>query len=231
MSKKSKLKKLDKKIQKKQIEKRKEDLSKLSTKELMAKRRGVDPKSESRADYVKRRKSEMSKPSPAKFLPILGAIGKAVAAAGKVAKGIKAGATLAKGVKAVGTAQKIGKAAKVAKTVGMAAKSVIDKTGGTPPPREKMADKGMQKFASMDFGSAFKMKGFGGYGNEPSPAKLAVAKIAVKAGAKAVKAVKKVYQNSKGTAIDPKLKARTGYSRRIDMENAIKRRKISTGSN
>ena len=96
MSEKSKLKKLDKKIQKKQIEKRKEDLSKLSTKELMAKRRGVDPKSESRADYVKRRKSEMSKPSPAKFLPILGAIGKAVAAAGKVAKGIKAGATLAK---------------------------------------------------------------------------------------------------------------------------------------
>lgn len=263
MSKKSKLKKLDKKIQKKQIEKRKEDLSKLSTKELMAKRRGVDPKSESRADYVKRRKSEMSKPSPAKFLPILGAIGKAVAAAGKVAKGIKAGATLAKGVKAVGTAQKIGKAAKVAKTVGMAAKSVIDKTGGTPPPREKMADKGMQKFASMDFAkaspnkilikpphplnpktpnatrekvknfdsaSAFKMKGFGGYGNEPSPAKLAVAKIAVKAGAKAVKAVKKAYKSYK-TSKQQSPKSYGGYGRKIDMENAIKRRKIGTGSN
>ena len=208
MSKKSKLKKLDKKIQKKQIEKRKEDLSKLSTKELMAKRRGVDPKSESKADYIKRRKSELKKPSPAKIVPILGAIAKAALAAGKVAKGvgavakgIKAGATLAKGVKAVGTAQKIGKAVKVAKTVGMAAKSVIDKTGGTPPPRQKVADKGMQKFASMDFAkaspatlmgpgpspfkpqpadrkvknfdsaSAFKMKGFSGYGNESSTKK------------------------------------------------------------
>ena len=158
MSKKSKLKKLDKKIQKKQIEKRKEDLSKLSTKELMAKRRGVDPKSESRADYVKRRKSEMSKPSPAKFLPILGAI------------------------------------------------------------------------ASMDFASAFKMKGFGGYGNEPSPAKLAVAKIAVKAGAKAVKAVKKAYKSYK-TSKQQSPKSYGGYGRKIDMENAIKRRKIGTGSN
>ena len=112
----------------------------------------------------------------------------------------------------------------------MAAKSVIDKTGGTPPPREKMADKGMQKFASMDFASAFKMKGFGGYGNEPSPAKLAVAKIAVKAGAKAVKAVKKAYKSYK-TSKQQSPKSYGGYGRKIDMENAIKRRKIGTGSN
>ncbi len=106
----------------------------------MAKRKGINPKSESKADYVKRRKSEMTKPSPAKIVPIIAAIGKAALAAGKVAKGVgavvkgvKAGATLAKGVKAVGTAQKIGKAIKVAKTVGTAAKTFIDKTAPLLP--------------------------------------------------------------------------------------------------
>lgn len=275
MSEKRKLKKFDKKIQKKQIKQRKEKLSKLTTEELMAKRKGINPKSESKADYMKRRKSELKKPSPAKIVPILGAIAKAALAAGKVAKGvgavakgIKAGATLAKGVKAVGTAQKIGKGVKVATKIAKTAKSVIDRTGGTPPPREKMADKGMQKFASMDFAkaspatlmgpgpsplkprskdsgviaqpkknfdasSAFKMKGFGGFGNKPSPAKLsAVAKIGIKAGVKAVKTIKKAYKNYKAkNTIDVDGGKYGGYARKVDMENAIKRRKVGTRTN
>tara|TARA_R110002050_G_scaffold226586_1_gene362290 strand:+ start:506 stop:850 length:345 start_codon:yes stop_codon:yes gene_type:complete len=60
MNKNRKLRKTDKKIQKKQIQQRKEKLSKLSTEQLMDKRRGTNPKSESKTDYIKRKKSEMS---------------------------------------------------------------------------------------------------------------------------------------------------------------------------
>tara|TARA_X000001382_G_scaffold106452_1_gene81845 strand:- start:14 stop:811 length:798 start_codon:yes stop_codon:yes gene_type:complete len=261
MNKNRKLKRTDKKIKKKQLQQTKERLSKLSTEQLMDKRRGINPKSESKADYIKRRKSEMSKPSPAKIVPIIAAIGKAAAGAAKIAKGIKAGAALAKGVKAVGTAQKIGKAVGTAKKVigaAQQAKSFIDRT--RPADTGKIVNKGMQKFAAMDFaksspnrilikpphplnpktpnasrasvknfdaGSAFKMKGFSGFGNEPSPAKLGVAKIAVKAGIKAGKAIKKAYQNYKGTAVDSKLKAATGYARKVDLQKANARLKAN----
>lgn len=251
MNKNRKLKRTDKKIKKKQLQQTKERLSKLSTKELMDKREGINPKSESKADYIKRRKGEMNKPSPAK-LPFLAAL---AAKIGTAAKGIKAGAALAKGAKAVGTAQKIGKAAKIASKAVGTAKSVINQTGGTPPAQGGAKSESLQKFASMDFksspnkltagpspfkpqpadtrkknfdtASAFKMKGFSGFGNEPSPAKLAVAKVAVKAGIKAGKAIKKAYQNYKGTAVDPKLKAATGYARKVDLQKANARLKAN----
>jgi hypothetical protein len=201
MNKNRKLKKTDKKIKKKQIQQRKEKLSKLSTKELMDKREGINPKSESKADYIKRRKGEMNKPSPAKIVPIIAAIGKAALAAGKVVKGVGAAV---KGVKAAATASKIGKAVKAVKAskamkVAKGVKSVIDQTGGTPPAQGGAKSQSLQKFASMDFksspnkmvvrldnlittkdaprkknfdtASAFKMKGFGGFGNESSTKK------------------------------------------------------------
>lgn len=257
MNKNRKLKRTDKKIKKKQIQQRKEKLSKLSTKELMDKREGINPKSESKADYIKRRKGEMNKPSPAKIVPIIAAIGKAALAAGKVVKGVGAAV---KGVKAAATASKIGKAVKAVKAskamkVAQGVKSVIDQTGGTPPAQGGAKSQSLQKFASMDFrsspnkltagpspfkpqpadtrkknfdtASAFKMKGFSGFGNEPSPAKLAVAKVAVKAGIKAGKAIKKAYQNYKGTAVDPKLKAATGYARKVDLQKANARLKAN----
>lgn len=252
MNKNRKLKRTDKKIKKKQLQQTKEKLSKLSTKELMDKRKGINPKSESKADYIKRRKGDMNKPSPAK-LPFLAAL---VTKIGAAAKGIKAGAALAKGAKAVGTAQKIGKAAKIASKAVGTAKSVINQTGGTPPAQGGAKSQSLQKFASMDFksspnklvgpgpspfkpqpadtrkknfdtASAFKMKGFSGFGNEPSPAKLGVAKIAVKAGIKAGKAIKKAYQNYKGTAVDSKLKAATGYARKVDLQKANARLKAN----
>ena len=297
MNKNRKLKRTDKKIKKKQLQQTKEKLSKLSTKELMDKRKGINPKSESKADYIKRRKGEMNKPSPAK-LPFLAAL---VTKIGAAAKGIKAGAALAKGAKAVGTAQKIGKAAKIASKAVGTAKSVINQTGGTPPAQGGAKSQSLQKFASMDFksspnklvgpgpspfkpqpadtrkknfdtASAFKMKGFSGFGEtvasasagglmkrnlkaktsemmplqkeylqklkvktktgpdnkkRKSPAKLGVAKIAVKAGVKAGKAIKKAYQNYKGTAVDPKLKAATGYARKVDLQKANARLKAN----
>jgi len=257
MNKNRKLKKTDKKIKKKQIQQRKEKLSKLSTKELMDKREGINPKSESKADYIKRRKGEMNKPSPAKIVPIIAAIGKAALAAGKVVKGVGAAV---KGVKAAATASKIGKAVKAVKAskamkVAKGVKSFIDQTGGTPPAQAGAKSQSLQKFASMDFksspnkfvirqdnlittkdaprkknfdsASAFKMKGFSGFGNEPSPAKLGVAKIGLKAAAKAGKAIKKAYQNYKGTAVDPKLKAATGYARKVDLQKANARLKAN----
>jgi hypothetical protein len=159
MSEKRKLKKFDKKIQKKQIKQRKENLSKLSTEQLMDKRKGVNPKSESKADYMKRRKGEMSKRSPAKIIPIIAAIGKAALAAGKVAKGV---GTAIKGAKAAVSASKIGKAVKVAGKVAKGVKSVIDRTGGTPPAQSGPKSKALDKFSSISFAKASPNKIVGG---------------------------------------------------------------------
>ena len=159
---KRKLKNLDKRVQKKNLQKTKDKLSKLSNSELELMRQGGKlAKGESKADYIKRRKGEMSKSSPAKIVPIIAAIGKAALAAGKVAKGIKAGAALAKGVKAVGTAQKIGKAIGTAKKVIGTAKAVKGTMDAISPkiPNRAPSNKGMEKFSQMQFGkSAFKMK-------------------------------------------------------------------------
>jgi len=59
---KRKEKKVDKKIKKRRLKESKEKFSKLSTKNLMAKKDGtyVD-KSESKADYIKRRKAQLKK--------------------------------------------------------------------------------------------------------------------------------------------------------------------------
>jgi len=199
---KRKLKRADKKIKKKQLQQTKERLSKLSNSELELMRQGGKlAKGESKADYIKRRKGEMSKSSPAKIVPIIAAIGKAALAAGKVAKGIKAGAALAKGVKAVGTAQKIGKAIGTAKKVIGTAKAVKGTMDAISPkiPNRAPSNKGMQKFSQMQFAkspnkfvvrldnlmttkdaprkknfsaaSAFRMKGFSGFGNKKSPVK------------------------------------------------------------
>ena len=211
---KRKLKNLDKRVQKKNLQKTKNKLSKLSNSELELMRQGGKlAKGESKADYIKRRKGEMSKSSPAKIVPIIAAIGKAALAAGKVAKGVgavvkgvKAGAALAKGVKAVGTAQKIGKAIGTAKKVIGTAKAVQGTMDAMSPknPNRSPGNKGMQKFSQMQFGkspnkmvvklphpirkggglnepaprrkifntaSAFKMKGFSGFGNKKSPVK------------------------------------------------------------
>ena len=58
----------------------------------------------------------------------------------------------------------------------------------------------------------------------------------VKAGVKAVKKIvpkiKKVISDLSGTTVDKDLLKNTGYARKVDLENAIKRRKTNTtGSN
>ena len=59
---KRKEKKLDKKIKKRNLKESKEKFSKLSTKDLMAKKDGTyNDKSESRAEYIERRKTELKK--------------------------------------------------------------------------------------------------------------------------------------------------------------------------
>ena len=197
----AKLKKAYKKSSKKQLAGIKQNLSNLSTEELMKRRKQSPTKLGPLGNAMKKSMpsvNKMKKESPTKAVSaIIAGIAKVAKVAGKVAKVAskagKVGKFIGKGAQAVskvagkiGTAAKTAKGAKIVKTADKVTRGLqgaYRASGGVDAGKGGKTNvaAGMKKINFGGKTSPFAMKGFTGFGNSPVKAKTEAAKRLLKA--------------------------------------------------